>query len=195
MDDGIRGICDIHGLVSLSTVQACIFFYVVVSQSVRASLHALRISEVERALAMDITVDTTKTLEQLESSDWGEPDFDSYLVTTIYQLRRKPLSQLTVEDLRIMIGQQIGLRYLVPLAIKRLKDDPLVAGDFHRGDLLKNVLSVEPNFWREHTDLYREADMILGELEIPRDTITHELMRAAELFKAGKPLRCPTAEY
>src|SRR6266513_2042283 len=97
---------------------------------------------------MDTIFDRTKTLEQLENSDWSEPEYDSYLVTTMYRLRRKPLNEFTVEDLRIMIGQHIGLRYLIPFAIERLSEDPLVAGDFYRGDLLKNVLSVQPDFWR-----------------------------------------------
>jgi contact-dependent growth inhibition (CDI) system CdiI-like immunity protein len=52
-----------------------------------------------------------------------------------------------VEDLRIMIGQNIGLSYLLPLAIEQLQHDPLVAGDFYPGDLLEAVLRVEPSFW------------------------------------------------
>lgn len=137
--------------------------------------------------AMNITFDTTKTLEQLENSDWGEPDFDSYLVTTMYRLRRKPLNEFTVEDLRIMIGQQTGLRYLLPLAIQQLGQDPLVAGDFYRGDLLKNVLGIEPGFWKDHPELYWEVHEILGETEILRDTITEQLLPAGELFRAGRP--------
>ncbi len=55
-----------------------------------------------------------KSLQELEHSDWGEPTYDSHLVTTIHRLRRVPLRQYTVEDLRIMIGQNIGLQYLIP---------------------------------------------------------------------------------
>ena len=62
-----------------------------------------------------------KSLEELEASDWGEPTYDSYLVTTIHRLRRVPLRQFSVEDLRIMIGQDIGLQYLVPLALEHLR--------------------------------------------------------------------------
>jgi CDI immunity proteins len=68
--------------------------------------------------------------------------------------------QYTVEDLRIMIGQNIGLQYLIPLALEHLRKDPLSEGDFYPGDLLKMVLSAEPDFWREHPQWRTEVDQI-----------------------------------
>jgi hypothetical protein len=32
-----------------------------------------------------------KSLQELERADWGEPTYDSYLVTTVHRLRRVPL--------------------------------------------------------------------------------------------------------
>ena len=49
-----------------------------------------------------MTIDRSKTIEQLEQQYWGEPSYSSYLVRTCYALRSKPL-----EDLRIMIGQYL----------------------------------------------------------------------------------------
>lgn len=77
-----------------------------------------------------------QSLQELEGEDWGEPTFPSYLVRTCHALRRKPLREFMVEDLRIMIGQNIGLDYLIPLALEHLQQNPLVAGDFFPGDLL-----------------------------------------------------------
>jgi hypothetical protein len=79
------------------------------------------------------------TLDQLEGVVWGEPTFDSYLVTTCHRLRSKPINEFSVEDLRIMIGQRIGLPHLIPLAVAALERDPLAEGDFHPGDLLASV--------------------------------------------------------
>src|SRR3954462_2045905 len=93
-----------------------------------------------------------QSLEELEHADWGEPKYDSYLVTTIHRLRRVPLRQFSVEDLRIMIGQNIGLQYLVPLAIEHLRRDPLAQGDFYPGDLLKMVLTADAMFWQNHPE-------------------------------------------
>ncbi len=50
-----------------------------------------------------------KSLQELEQSDWREQTYDSHLVTTVNRLWRVPLRQFSVEDLRIMIGQSIGL--------------------------------------------------------------------------------------
>ncbi|HEY6409919.1 MAG TPA: contact-dependent growth inhibition system immunity protein, partial [Ktedonobacteraceae bacterium] len=59
-----------------------------------------------------------KSLQELEGQDWGDGNyFPSYLVLTTHALRRKPLRDFSVEDLRIMIGQNISPDYLVPLAI------------------------------------------------------------------------------
>lgn len=101
-----------------------------------------------------------KSLRELEHSDWGEPTYDSHLVTTIHRLRRVPLCQFTVEHLRIVIGQNIGLQYLIPIALEHLGKDPLGEGDFYPGDLLKMVLTADPDFWREHPEWRREVDEI-----------------------------------
>lgn len=97
--------------------------------------------------------DRRKSLEELEGERWGEPTFDSYLVTTCHRLRKKPVGEFTVEDLRIMIGQQIGLPFLVPIAVEVLAQDPLAQGDFYPGDLLKMVISVPDSFWADRREL------------------------------------------
>ena len=80
------------------------------------------------------------TLEQLEGCVWPAADYESYLVSTVHRLRKKPLAEFTVEDLRIMIGQGIGLPYLIPLAVAVLEREPLAEGDFYPGDLLSSVI-------------------------------------------------------
>ena len=91
----------------------------------------------------DLDIDMTRTLEELERSNWGEPTFDSYLVTTCHALRRKPLADFGTEDLRIMIGQNIGVSFLLPLAVRVLQADPLASGDCYHGDLLVAVLACD----------------------------------------------------
>ena len=63
------------------------------------------------------------TLEELEGEVWGEPEFDSHLVSTCHQLRKRPIEDFTTEDLRIMIGKRKG-REKVPEE-KRFQD-PLI---------------------------------------------------------------------
>ena len=115
-----------------------------------------------------IQFDKTKSLQELEHKDWGEPNFDSHLVKECHRLRRIPLKDFTTEDLRIMIGQNIGLDHLIPLAIEKLKQNPLAEGNFYPGDLLVNVLRVDSNFWLKHSDIKMETAQIVDEaFEIP----------------------------
>ena len=76
------------------------------------------------------------SLEQLEKDIWPAPDFPSHLVTRCHALQKKPLCDLEVEDLRMLIGQAIGLDFLLPAALAILEKDPLAEGDFFAGDLL-----------------------------------------------------------
>ena len=99
-----------------------------------------------------INFDRRKILQDLEGEDWGEPEFDSSLVTTCHRLRRVPLKNFTTEDLRIMICQQISLLFLVPLALEKLEADPLAEGHCYPGDLLNAVLDIPESFWNLHTD-------------------------------------------
>ena len=80
------------------------------------------------------------SLEQLERRRRPEPSFKSRLAMTCHCLCQKPIGDFTVEDHRIMIGQKLGLKHLLPLAIEILQDDPLARGDFFPGDLLRNVV-------------------------------------------------------
>jgi hypothetical protein len=85
-------------------------------------------------------------------------------------LRRRPLNELTTEDLRLLIGQNIGLPYLLPLALEVLRDNPMAAGDFYEGDLLSAVLTRNPAIWTEHPELGRAFRVIASELtDLPAD--------------------------
>lgn len=79
-----------------------------------------------------------RSLEELEPGA-GSVEGESYLNSEMRRLVRLPLRQLRLEDLRLLIGQSVGLRFLVPMAIEHLEAHPLAAGDFYPGDLLKHV--------------------------------------------------------
>ena len=61
--------------------------------------------------------DRSRSLQQLDGQDRGEPTFRSHLVRECRRLRRVPLRDFTAEDLRSAIGQNVGLEYLVLLAL------------------------------------------------------------------------------
>jgi hypothetical protein len=119
------------------------------------------------------------SIEELEGDRWSEPDFDSHLVRECHRLRKLQLRLFTVENLRIMLGQDIGSRYLVPMALERLEADPLVAGDFYPGDLLCSVLSLPREFWSTNPELRtrvaalaaRAIDLAIANDEVPEKAI------------------------
>jgi hypothetical protein len=106
------------------------------------------------------TFDRSKSLQQLTCQDWGEATDDSRLVTECHRLRRVPLRDFKAEDLRLMAGQNIGLEYLVPLALEQLEEDPFAEGDYYPGDLLVSVLGARPQFWLAHPDLRERAGAV-----------------------------------
>jgi len=105
----------------------------------------------------------SKTLEILENEVWDETGFRSVLMDRCFKLRKKCLNEFTVEDLRIMISQQIGLTYLIPLAIEIFKADIFAEGDLYPGDLLKSVLTVGAEFWKAHLNFGGAVNNLIKE--------------------------------
>lgn len=118
------------------------------------------------AAERQIPADKSKvTLDTVDPPAWEPaPPDPTALVKRCHELRSKPLVDFTVEDLRLMIGQQIGLNRLVGLAHKRLQADPLVQGDYYRGDLLASVLGVDGAFWERSPDLDVEVGKLTEDL-------------------------------
>jgi hypothetical protein len=101
------------------------------------------------------------TLEELEGVRWGEPEFESHLVVTCHRLRKKPVDAFSIEDLRIIIGQNIGLPHLLPCAATVLEANPLAQGDFYPGDLLSAVLHADQSVLRQRPELMRRIIAII----------------------------------
>ncbi len=108
-----------------------------------------------------LNLDYSKSLEHLESEEWEQPDFESSLIKKVLAIRKKPIQNLTIEDLRLMIGQQFSLDYLVPRALQILEVNPFEEGDFYPGDLLVNVLSIKNEFWKTKPELYQQFKQIV----------------------------------
>ena len=108
----------------------------------------------------------TRTLAELEGLSLQEPsETDTALVRMCLALMRVPLGQMTTENLRMLIGQEIGLKYLVPIALRKLALDPFADGDFYCGDLLKVVVGVSPAFWAAEPTLRRALDDVISRLK------------------------------
>lgn len=105
--------------------------------------------------------DRTKSIEALEENNWDNPTYESNLVLTVHELRKKPLNQLTASELRILIGQKIAMSFVVALAIEELEDNVLVESDLYSGDLLNVVSEIGNEFWSKNPELKDDFEKIL----------------------------------
>jgi CDI immunity proteins len=128
-------------------------------------------------------IDLSKTLDELEGVEWGEPTFHSALVIECHRLRKVPLEEFTAENLRIMIGQKMSLEYLVPLAIEKLSNVPFLETDRYKGELLISVLSVSSEFWEHHQKLYWDLAEIMTEIEISKERLDKDIMPSIQKLR------------
>lgn len=130
-----------------------------VPQSDEQEEDGIRFTPMKYYIALGSAVN--KSLEELENSYWEHNDFDSYVVQTVQAARKKPLSELTNEEIRVLTGQKVGLKYVLPMAVSLLKNDPLVEIRFFEGDLLECVLRLSPADWNENPNELREFRSII----------------------------------
>ncbi len=156
-----------------------------------AEVDVVRDRELRRhATERQIPTDTSKlTLDSVDPPAWRPAPPDATpLIKRCHELRTKPLRDLTVEDLRILIVQQIALRRLVPLALDRLRLDPLVEADCYPGDLLASVLRADASVWEWSPDLTVEMRKLAEGLR-ERTDLDRELRELIKTFIQAHPAR------
>ncbi len=93
-------------------------------------------------------MNVNKSLEELENDFWeSTSNFPTALVKRIFYLRKQKLKDFDSDDIRILISQSVGLTYIIPLALKKLKENILEEALYYPGDLLLAVLNVSQNYW------------------------------------------------
>lgn len=103
-----------------------------------------------------------KNLENLEKDNWGAvPEGESSIVQRSYRFRKVPLEAYTTDDIRFMIGQQIGLSYLLISAIELLQKDLFVEGNYYEGDLLAAVLHITPSYWKGNREQWLAINQLI----------------------------------
>jgi hypothetical protein len=103
-----------------------------------------------------------KSIENLEKDFWGQPPKGSTtMIDRVYRLRTIQIERLEPKDLRLLIGQEVGLRFLIPVALKILRNNLFVDSEFYEGDLLQNVIKVDSSFWDTNKELKKQFDDLL----------------------------------
>lgn len=131
--------------------------------------------------------DTTLSVEQLEKDKWKEPEsYPTGLVEKCFKYRKIPVKDLSVEHLRTLVGQNIGLKYLIPIAVERLKENILAEGDLYPGDLLSAVITTEIAYWKTNPVFHKTlVELIQLQSEVLKyEIINREFHRNIETFKS-----------
>lgn len=126
---------------------------------------------------------TSGTIEEIEGVREPNPGPDAtFLIRRCLALRRKPLSEFTTEDLRIMLGQRIAVPILLPMAVTVLAGNPLAEGDYYPGDLLYAVVRLPEPAWHgaaRHRDRLVE---VLRATSLPDECVHANLRHAIAAF-------------
>ncbi|WP_239132156.1 contact-dependent growth inhibition system immunity protein [Paractinoplanes durhamensis] len=117
-----------------------------------------------------------RSLEEIEGDVWGEPPAGATrLVATVHELRRRPVGQLAVEDLRTLVGQQVGLDVVVPMVLDLLAAEPLAEGDFYPGDLLAATMRVPVEYWRAYPSWAARLRDIVDAVDVDDEYLRREI--------------------
>jgi len=104
----------------------------------------------------------TKSIEQLEKDIWKEPsEFPTDMVEKCYRYRKINIAELTNEQIRLLISQQIGIEYLIGISLEKLERNVLTECDFYEGDLLVAVSKLPIKFWNKNQTEFRNFKSIV----------------------------------
>jgi hypothetical protein len=103
-----------------------------------------------------------KSIESLEKKNYGPvPTDESSIVQRLWRLRKTPINEFQVDDIRFMIIQGSGLKYLLPEAIDLLKENLLREGNYYEGDLLNSVLQLDKEKWEQFKEYWDTVDILI----------------------------------
>lgn len=105
-----------------------------------------------------------KSLENLEKTNFGTvPSDESSIVQRLWKLRKIPINEFQVDDIRFMIIQGIGLKYLLIEAIDLLNENILTEGNYYEGDLLNAVLKLNKEQWGQLREYWHKVDLLIND--------------------------------
>jgi len=100
-----------------------------------------------------------KSLSELDALNFAV-DWDSPVGERIRALGDTRIRDFSSEDLAFLVRQRVGLQFIVPLSLERLRTHPLTHRDYYPGVLLVAALGVDQSFWHEHPHWRAELEEI-----------------------------------
>ncbi|MEU0037914.1 contact-dependent growth inhibition system immunity protein [Streptomyces sp. NPDC006333] len=136
---------------------------------------------------MNLSFDRSRSVEDLEGRRWLDPPSDATpLVRAVHALRKSPISDLTVAQSARLIGQDVGLPWLLPVGVEVLRSEDAegAVGGWFDDDLLTAVLTRNATTWAEVPELAQDIKDVLDMLG---DELSPYLRDDADRFRASLP--------
>ncbi|MDE7104858.1 MAG: hypothetical protein K2O36_03135, partial [Ruminococcus sp.] len=102
-----------------------------------------------------------KSIAELENIECMDCGIDSYVVRTSLNALKKPLNQLDIQEIRLLITQKLGVKYVLPVAVNALECDIFQEATYYDGDLLNAVLNLPMSFWNDNKNEYEKMRILI----------------------------------
>src|SRR5205814_1855820 len=100
-----------------------------------------------------LRTDFSLSLEELKGLDAGDPaDAPTHMVEAIIRSWKKPLSELSDEEIGRLVVQHDGYPYVLDLVWPKLEADPLFDGGYYPGDVLSNLIRAGSQIWTDRPE-------------------------------------------
>ena len=111
-----------------------------------------------------------QSIEDLSGYYWLAPETDSNVVLKSHGMRRKPLAELSLEDIRMGVIQQVGVSYLVPVALEVVERDPYAESLNFGAEITIALLDIPVEFWLTHEKLRDRLQRVYERIEETKDS-------------------------
>lgn len=88
-----------------------------------------------------------------------------------------PISDFTMDDLCRSVRQEMFLEHVLPVALRRLQDDPQ-SGELRDGELASAIARISKRFWQSHPELASETRKLMESQDYSFDDTVREEVSA-----------------
>jgi len=132
-------------------------------------------------------MEETKSIEQLQCNSRSEAGSPSGVAARCHQFSRVPVKDLSTEQVRLLLSQDVGTIFLLDKTLQILETDILADGDFYPGDLLSAILNINKIYWKTKPDLAARLHVLLSQKRTMIRNAGHKrLYREVEQFMAER---------
>lgn len=111
---------------------------------------------------MDIEKIKDLTINSIYKSKFNNSGNYTPLIKKIEELKEKKIKDLTCEDIRVLVSQNIALDITIPIAISFIQYDVMIECDYYEGDLLNSMLLSDTRFWETNINLKSKLKEIIA---------------------------------